>query len=55
MPPVIKNDRVTKKTRPVKKKITRAAKQAESDTADEDATYTKSILTALTAVVATLS
>ena len=54
MPPVLKNARVTKKAKPVKKKITRAAKQAESDTAGEDATSMKSILTALTVVLATL-
>ena len=46
---------MTKKAKTVKKKNTRAAKQAETDTAGEDATSMKSILTALTTVLTTLT
>ena len=53
-PPVTKNATVTKNTRPVKK-ITRAAKQAELENAGEDATSMKSVLTAPTAVLTTLT
>ena len=55
MTPVTKNARVTKKARPVKKKITRAVNQAESETAGEDDTSMKSVLTALTAVLTILT
>ena len=55
MPHATKNARVTKKAKPVKKKITRAAKQAKSETDGEDATSMKSVRTALKAVLSTLT
>ena len=54
MAPITKIARVRKKAKPLKKN-TRAAKQAESETACEEVTSMKSILTALTAVLTTLT
>ena len=55
MRPVNKNARVAKNIKPAKKKTTRASKQAESETAGENASSMKSILTTLTAVLSSLT
>ena len=55
MLPITKNARVAKKAMPAKKKTTRALKQAESETAGENASCMKSILTTLTAVLSILT
>ena len=55
MPPVTTNARVAKKAMLSKKKIIRVSKQATLETAGENASSMKSILTTLTAVLSSLT